>query len=655
MSGRLDSTVDDIRSNGQSARVTGGSERERPRRSPSLSRAWLVALVLAALPLYFAGLRGSGFMDNEGRYAEVAREMVLGRDWITPHLNGEVFLNKPPLTFWLAAIVFKLSGPGEAARLVSGLATLGTALVLYDLARRLWSPRAGLWSAAVFITSVMTTVEARILRPDTLMTFFLCAAVWGAVRSGALDQTMGRAAAGHKGGRRGLAALWAAVGLGVLTKGLLGLLLPAMALLPALAAAWVQGSGFRREERGKRREERGERTEHPYHTPIHPRIHPPTQPLSSLRRLCPWWGLLLTAAIVLPWHILAGVRNEGFWWDYVVNQHLLVFFDRKFPRDHTPDALWYVWVVFAGRLLPWTVFLPCALVRQWRHARAAGTALAWLPLTWLGTIDLFFSLNSSRLEHYLIPAVPAAALLVGAMAAEWARLPQPGPANEEGLSAAPVGSGAAFGRKVPFLLLAVVGAAALVGLPLTLGKLGATRVAPAMGPLGVAVAVTMALGSGISAVLALKARWSAALAGLVVTYLGVGAGAAAGLSASDPLTSPRALIRRIDPALLAGSEVAYEAGQEYQLCAVLNFYLGRRVVLPAPPHYIPPTYLKRIVARLFTERDAFQREWARGDRRFLLFTDPEQPLDRAADFPKPFYEIGCDGRRLALTNKPVAE
>ena len=71
----------------------------------------LLLLVVTALLLFFTDLHRPGFQMNEGRYAEVAREMVLTGDWITPHVNGQVYLNKPPLTFWLIALVFRVSGP----------------------------------------------------------------------------------------------------------------------------------------------------------------------------------------------------------------------------------------------------------------------------------------------------------------------------------------------------------------------------------------------------------------------------------------------------------------------------------------------------------------------------------------------------------------
>src|SRR5262249_43837987 len=169
----------------------------------------------------------SGFNDNEGMYAQIAREVLQGGDWLALHLNGQVYLNKPPLFFWLVALWFRAAGATEAVRAISGLATLGTMLLVYDLGRRLWPrrPRAGLWAAAVYLSSALTIVEARMLRTDPLITFLLCLTLWGALRvsrrEGAADRT-------------GVAAIWGGIGLSLMTKGLLGVVLPGIVLLPAL-------------------------------------------------------------------------------------------------------------------------------------------------------------------------------------------------------------------------------------------------------------------------------------------------------------------------------------------------------------------------------------------------------------------------------------
>src|SRR5262249_1702159 len=160
---------------------------------------------------------------------------------------------------------------------ISGLAALGTMLLLFDLGRQIWPGRAGAgaWAAAVFLGSALTTVEARILRPDTLLMFLISLILWGVVRVSRRPIAPDR---------WGTAAIWGGLGLAIMVKGLLGLLLPALAFVPALLLA---------------------------------------RRARDIQRYCSGWGLLLAAAIVLPWHIAVGVVNRGFWWDYVVNQHFL--------------------------------------------------------------------------------------------------------------------------------------------------------------------------------------------------------------------------------------------------------------------------------------------------------------------------------------------
>src|SRR5438034_10499647 len=130
-----------------------------------MAKRWLLVLCLVSLPLLFLGLCHRSFTDNEGMYAEVGREILLTGDWLTTRINGVAYLNKPPLLFWLTALVLKLAGLSELPRLISGMAALGTMLLLSDLGRQLWPGRvaAGGWAAAVFLSSALTLIEAGIL------------------------------------------------------------------------------------------------------------------------------------------------------------------------------------------------------------------------------------------------------------------------------------------------------------------------------------------------------------------------------------------------------------------------------------------------------------------------------------------------------------
>src|SRR5262249_43607141 len=158
------------------------------------------------------------FFDNEARYAEVAREMLVRGDWISPHLDFALFLNKPPLTFWLVALVFRIAGPTEWARLVS-VAAAG--LALYAACRRPGAPRgrrrggrAGVVAGVAVATMLGFVLEARTLRPDMILTASVAVAVWCW-----REATERRRADGW------VLGLWVALGLGVLAKGMVPLVL----------------------------------------------------------------------------------------------------------------------------------------------------------------------------------------------------------------------------------------------------------------------------------------------------------------------------------------------------------------------------------------------------------------------------------------------
>ena len=552
---------------------------------------WLALLFLAALPLYFAGLTHRGLTDNEGMYAEIGREILLTGNWITTHINGDIYLNKPPLFFWLTALGYKTVGFSENARFLAGLATLLILPLLYDMGRMLWRPSAGVWAAAVFLTSVMTTVEARLLRVDVWTALFVAVPMWGAVRVAK--------GSGEQPDRAGLWALWLGAGIGVMLKGLIGLLLPALVLVPALLV---------------------------------------TRRLRDIPRYCPLWGLLVMAVVVLPWHIAAGLQNAGFWWDYVVNQHLLFFFDRKFPRDSEPDSLGEVWGVFAARLFPWLLFLPAAVVRQYRRARSTGGVAEWLPLLWPGMIFLFFSASKGHLEHHLIPAVPGAALLLGGLVDEWAH---DRPTTK--ISRA---------RLIPFGILALIGFGGLIVGPMIFSQTKALHEAPQLSPvfLGAMLTLLVAGGLGLGGMLLRRPAW--AMGAVAACFLLFGGIVVYALDLSDGYISPRRLIRSVPQNVWHESRIAYEVSEEYQLCGVFNFYLGPRIDLIETPGFVPPTYLKQDVSHLFVKRPAFWSDW-NGPRRILLFTDPKKPLDRNGEYPQPFYEVGRDGRRQLITNQPV--
>jgi len=195
----------------------GAHAGEGRREAPRWTAAILLALVAAAAVAIH--LDRPGFFDNEGRYAEVAREMLLRRDLVTPEIDFTLFLNKPPLTFWLAAGAFALLGVNEWARIVVVLVAAGTIVCTCRLGARLFAEGTGLLAGLLLTTMVGFVLEARTLRPDMLVV----ASVAGAV----LCWLRAEAAAG--GGRtRWLVAMYALLGVGVMAKGLVPVVLAAV-------------------------------------------------------------------------------------------------------------------------------------------------------------------------------------------------------------------------------------------------------------------------------------------------------------------------------------------------------------------------------------------------------------------------------------------
>src|SRR5262245_8583457 len=232
----------------------------------------LLFLVILAAPLYVWRLDRPGFSDTEGMFAEPAREMVKSSDWITPRMNGEPFLTKPPLMYWLPASVFKLVGTTEYARVWSVLAALVTVVTTGALGQELFGEVAGIVAATVLVTTTGFFVEARMLRTDMVLVLIVTLTLYWYVRlrRGAVTATT--------------AAFWATLGIGILDKGLVPLILAGA----TIALVEIATGELR-----------------------------PNTVMARLRLLSAPWGILLMAGIVVPWHLLAGARNPGFLWDYV--------------------------------------------------------------------------------------------------------------------------------------------------------------------------------------------------------------------------------------------------------------------------------------------------------------------------------------------------
>ncbi len=319
-------------------------------------REWplLLGLGLVGLVLFFHQLGAAHLMDpDEGRYAEIAREMLARQDWLIPHLNQLPYLEKPPLVYWLTAASFKGFGfNAAAARLPSALSALAGVFLAYALGRALWGPLAGVLGALVLATSAGYVALGRILTLDITFAFFLNLAI----------------GLGYLALSRERPKLWPwvylALALAVLTKGPVAVLLTGLIWI-----IWVQVN------------------------------HWPWRALLSVK------GWLLLALLSLPWLVYVQWRYPEFFHFFIIEQHFGRFLT---PAIH-PEPLYYYIPVLLGLLLPWTWLLPWALGRDrtWREPDER------FLIIWAAVIVVFFSLSKGKLVPYILPALLPLALING--------------------------------------------------------------------------------------------------------------------------------------------------------------------------------------------------------------------------------------------------
>jgi 4-amino-4-deoxy-L-arabinose transferase-like glycosyltransferase/membrane-associated phospholipid phosphatase len=341
-----------------------------PRRGHTGLAVLLAVVALAVLPC----LGWTTLWDrDEGYYVECAREMLERREPFVPHFSGEPWLEKPPLSYWLMAASMGLLGDSEfAGRLPSALMGLAAMGLTFQLGRRLYSASAGLLAALILGASFLFTMVMRFALMDTPLT---CCVLFSHLGLCRLIQ-------GER--RGGLLLFWLGCGLGVLTKGPLGLALPVIGLAGFIfwAGRWRLATGMR-----------------------------------------PLPGLLLVTAITAVWAVPASWLTRGeYFWELVWVRTLEPVFLTSLHGHGGGNVLGYlalvpayVPVLIVG-LLPWTGFLPPAVrlvCSDGRRSDRAGLLLGW-PLAQLAV----FSLVRTKLVHHVLPIVPPLAVVLGAFFAD---------------------------------------------------------------------------------------------------------------------------------------------------------------------------------------------------------------------------------------------
>lgn len=323
---------------------------------------WLVLLALW-LGLWFAGSQYRSLLEpDEGRYAEVPREMVASGNWVTPRYDGVLFFDKPALQYWGTALAYEAFGASNWTARLWGLLTglLGMLAVGWAGARA-FGRTVGISAALVLGSSLLWVIGSHLNTLDmgvaALLGLSLCTFILAQ-----LPDTAPRAQRGW------MLLTWAAMAAAFLSKGLIGIVFPGGALF--FYMLW-------------------------------------TGQWHLLKRMHWLWGLPLFLVLALPWYIALNLRHGQFLHYFFVGQQFTRYLSDRFDRSH---PFWFFLPVLVVGIFPWLALLPAALRLPPRQDGFDVRKLLWI---WVLMIFVFFSISHSKLPLYLLPVFPAVALLVG--------------------------------------------------------------------------------------------------------------------------------------------------------------------------------------------------------------------------------------------------
>lgn len=557
--------------------------------SASVDSTWwrdilLLTVVLSLLFGFALGHRALWHPD-EGRYVEIPREMVQSGDYVTPRLNGVKYFEKPVLFYWLQAGAIKVFGISEwSMRLWPVLFAIIGCLAVYAAGRRLYDRRTGLIAAAVLATTPLHYFLGRVITLDMAVSALLTVAL--------LAFLLGTRAPPGSARRNFFWAFYACAALATLTKGLIGIVIPAMVI-----GAWILILNEWRLLRS---------------------IYLPS-------------GLFLFLLIAAPWHVAASRANPEFAQFYFIHEH----FQRYLTTVHDRyQPAWFFLPVLIAGFYPWTAYLAQALGKAWpvswraRHERREMLFL----LLWAALPFAFFSFSSSKLIPYILPIMPPLALLTAHyLAQQW---------EQASFASLRAGTWALLALG---LMLALVLAFVPESVPdrprvaeytrvfgnytwVILGSLIATAVVP--------------FGVGFRR---RPLRTIAALAITTVVFMGV---VDRGFSYLDDKRSVRTLALALKPRLHPGDEVM--TYREYY--QDLPVYLERRITVVAWKGELRFGTEVEDVSGWMIDEPAFWRRWL-GPGRVYLLTGLDNYDKLRAQGRGQFHLIAQTGSNVLLTNR----
>jgi hypothetical protein len=565
--------------------------------------------------LFLLDLNRPALTDAEAMYAEIAREMHVLGDWITPHLNGTPHFDKPPLVYWLIGLAQFVFGVNEfSARFWTALAAWATIPVVGAIGGAIYGRRAGWISALVYATSVGPFIFGRLAMPDPIFTFWIALAILGYVKGYCQEP-----------GRGGFWPwlMFGCAGLAVLTKGILGIALPA-----AVIGMHMLLSGRARS-------------------------------LASWRTVA---GICLTFAIAAPWHIAATDDNSGFLWYYVIREHLLRFTGTRFPPDEVVPlpvflVLSLVWT------FPWIAMAPQAIWRGIKRLSRTEPSGAgdMLSLIWIVVIVGLFSVSRSRLEYYALPSLPAFALLYGRLWDELLDKPAEGSASRS----------LVLGFTVMTVALGLAALAAIVVLgpykdlifhafmkwwP-SGGWVGDTAQAAVVERMRLPAIVTLA-GTTAAALCVLftvhRSRIRTAIYILAAMMVPILAMVHWGFLVREPLVSSRPLAKIELSVATPRDIVVYQEPYEYMWVGGITFYTGRMVYILKDPRFDGVRGRPRKPPERFLNFTQLEKLWS-SSAKVLLIADADGDLPTKLAQTGRTYVIGKSGSKVVLANMPKSE
>ncbi len=559
--------------------------------------------------------------DVDAVQAQIARNMITSGDYVTARLDGVVYLEKPPLIYWMIAGSYKIFGVHDwAARIPVVLSAIGLCLLTAAFGIWAFNRRVGLYAGLIMATCIGLWLFTRILIPDVMLTFTVALAMWALLR--ALDEQEANPAAWAF-------LLAASLGTGLLLKSLIGVLFPVAAGGIYLL---ITGQLFLRR---------------------------------TWQRLHPFLGTAIILLIAAPWHVLATLRNppyfawtwhslpgqyHGFLWFFFMNEQVLRFLNLRYPHDYNTVPRLYFWLFHFLWLFPWSVYIPAMFKLSYRPVDRAGQT-RMLAFCWIGFILVFFTFSTTQ-EYYSMPCYPALALLLGcAMASDgtWIRRGTRVLTAITGCSAAAAIAILWTVRRVPSpgdISAALSHHPGVYTLSLghmedlTLQSFAYLRL-----PLGMA-AVAFAI--GLVGTLALRRR-GVVLAACAMMVLFFQAARLAMVS-FDPYLSSRPLAE----ALLRAPEGRLIVDRHYYTFSSMFFYTGRdALLLNGRWNNLEYGAYAPGAPDVFIDDPEFRELWQRGERYYIVAMDAALPRLESLVGRSELNVVAASGGKVLLTNYPI--